>query len=184
MNKQIILLIIIALIAGIIYWASQTQKAAQTETIPNQSETSGDLDQSQLEIQQTPGSQPPATESGTQGPTAGNSTSTTACTLEAKICPDGSSVGRTGPNCEFAPCPSETSCNGTTCTATTSQEITCSDELRAGDACAQIYDPVCATVQIQCIKAPCNPIKQTFSNACTACHNKLVPGYSKGECQN
>ena len=29
-----------------------------------------------------------------------------ACTAEAKICPDGSSVGRTGPNCEFAPCPS------------------------------------------------------------------------------
>ncbi|MBU2101293.1 DUF333 domain-containing protein [Patescibacteria group bacterium] len=28
-----------------------------------------------------------------------------ACTLEAKICPDGSSVGRTGPNCEFSPCP-------------------------------------------------------------------------------
>jgi hypothetical protein len=30
----------------------------------------------------------------------------TACTLEALICPDGSSVGRVGPNCEFAPCPS------------------------------------------------------------------------------
>lgn len=29
----------------------------------------------------------------------------TACTLDALICPDGSSVGRTGPNCEFAPCP-------------------------------------------------------------------------------
>lgn len=28
-----------------------------------------------------------------------------ACSQEAKICPDGSSVGRTGPNCEFAPCP-------------------------------------------------------------------------------
>ena len=28
-----------------------------------------------------------------------------ACTTEAKICPDGSSVGRTGPNCEFAECP-------------------------------------------------------------------------------
>jgi hypothetical protein len=28
-----------------------------------------------------------------------------ACTMEAKICPNGSSVGRTGPNCEFAPCP-------------------------------------------------------------------------------
>lgn len=27
------------------------------------------------------------------------------CTTEAKICPDGTGVGRTGPNCEFAPCP-------------------------------------------------------------------------------
>lgn len=30
-----------------------------------------------------------------------------ACTMEAKICPDGSAVGRTGPNCEFAACPRE-----------------------------------------------------------------------------
>lgn len=29
-----------------------------------------------------------------------------ACTQEAKLCPDGSAVGRTGPNCEFAQCPS------------------------------------------------------------------------------
>lgn len=28
-----------------------------------------------------------------------------ACTMDAKICPDGSAVGRQGPNCEFAPCP-------------------------------------------------------------------------------
>ena len=28
-----------------------------------------------------------------------------ACTQEGKICPDGSVVGRTGPNCEFSPCP-------------------------------------------------------------------------------
>jgi hypothetical protein len=28
-----------------------------------------------------------------------------ACTLEAKLCPDGSSVGREGPNCEFKACP-------------------------------------------------------------------------------
>ncbi len=27
-----------------------------------------------------------------------------ACTQEAKVCPDGSSVGRTGPNCAFAAC--------------------------------------------------------------------------------
>ena len=28
-----------------------------------------------------------------------------ACTLEAKLCPDGSSVGRIPPDCDFAPCP-------------------------------------------------------------------------------
>lgn len=28
-----------------------------------------------------------------------------ACTEEAKQCPDGSYVGRTGPKCSFAPCP-------------------------------------------------------------------------------
>ena len=27
-----------------------------------------------------------------------------ACTLEAKLCPDGSAVGRSGPSCAFAPC--------------------------------------------------------------------------------
>jgi hypothetical protein len=31
----------------------------------------------------------------------------TACTLDAKLCPDGTAVGRTGPNCEFAKCPGE-----------------------------------------------------------------------------
>ncbi|TSC75278.1 MAG: hypothetical protein G01um101430_485 [Parcubacteria group bacterium Gr01-1014_30] len=30
-----------------------------------------------------------------------------ACTQEAKLCPDGSYVGRTGPNCEFAACAGE-----------------------------------------------------------------------------
>ncbi len=31
--------------------------------------------------------------------------SSIACTQEAKLCPDGSSVGRTEPNCEFVYCP-------------------------------------------------------------------------------
>lgn len=38
-----------------------------------------------------------------------SNTSTTSlpvsCTMDAKICPDGSAVGRSGPKCEFAPCP-------------------------------------------------------------------------------
>lgn len=33
------------------------------------------------------------------------STEPVACTMDAKMCPDGSYVGRTGPTCEFAACP-------------------------------------------------------------------------------
>jgi hypothetical protein len=47
-----------------------------------------------------------------------------ACTMEAKICPDGTSVGRSGPKCEFAPCPvvqkptpTEANQNQATCTS-------------------------------------------------------------------
>lgn len=35
-----------------------------------------------------------------------------ACTMEAKLCPDGSYVGRTGPNCEFTPCPTASAGSG------------------------------------------------------------------------
>jgi len=35
----------------------------------------------------------------------------TACTMDAKICPDGSAVSRVGPSCEFAPCPVSPSAN-------------------------------------------------------------------------
>lgn len=38
-------------------------------------------------------------------PEASTSPLPVACTMEAKICPDGSAVGRSGPKCEFAPCP-------------------------------------------------------------------------------
>lgn len=34
----------------------------------------------------------------------GGSSQPVACTMEAKLCPDGSGVGRSGPDCAFAPC--------------------------------------------------------------------------------
>lgn len=37
----------------------------------------------------------------------GESDSGVACPTDAMICPDGSAVGRIGPQCEFAPCPGE-----------------------------------------------------------------------------
>ncbi len=66
----------------------------------------------------------------------------------------------------------------------TTKGTVCIAEQRKAEVCAQIYQPVCATVQIQCIKAPCDPIKQTFENVCTACQNSLVASYTQGECKN
>jgi len=104
-----------------------------------------------------------------------------ACTEEAKICPDGSAVGRTGPNCEFTACPAVTGLEPEPVPVT--GEKFCKDGQR-NLACIEIYQPVCATVNIQCIKAPCYPIKQTFSSSCHACANNLVTSYTEGACTN
>lgn len=37
--------------------------------------------------------------------TSANTTTSYECNADAKVCPDGSSVGRTGAKCEFAACP-------------------------------------------------------------------------------
>ncbi|MDQ5949393.1 MAG: hypothetical protein QG589_519 [Patescibacteria group bacterium] len=62
-----------------------------------------------------------------------------ACTMEAKLCPDGKTyVGRTGPRCEFSACPTTTpkcdtgllympSCNGVPVQNPNTCEITCSN---------------------------------------------------------
>lgn len=38
------------------------------------------------------------------------------CTMDAKLCKDGSFVGRTGPNCDFALCPGVSPTVTPTCT--------------------------------------------------------------------
>ena len=60
--------------------------------------------------------------------------------------------------------------------------VKCTAGQRDVDACITLYEPVCATVNIQCITAPCDPIKETFSNSCVACRNPLVDSYLPGEC--
>jgi hypothetical protein len=58
----------------------------------------------------------------------------------------------------------------------------CQTSNRQAEVCNQIYDPVCASINVQCLKAPCPTIKQTFGNACEACRDILVDSYTKGEC--
>jgi hypothetical protein len=58
----------------------------------------------------------------------------------------------------------------------------CLPEQRNVDACIEIYQPVCASVNVQCVTTPCHPVQETFENSCKACMNSLVNSYSKGEC--
>ena len=58
----------------------------------------------------------------------------------------------------------------------------CLPEQRGIDACIEIYQPVCASVNVQCVTTPCDPVQETFANSCKACINSLVSTYTKGEC--
>ena len=98
------------------------------------------------------------------------------CTMDAKLCPDGSAVGRIGPDCSFAPCP-EPSTN----TPENQEKTECKPSDRKADVCAEIYQPVCGwfNTQIQCIKYPC---ASTYSNGCFACIDDKVAYYTNAEC--
>ena len=58
----------------------------------------------------------------------------------------------------------------------------CLPEQRNVDACIEIYQPVCASVNVQCVTTPCDPVQEIFANSCKACKNSLVSSYTKGEC--
>ncbi len=58
----------------------------------------------------------------------------------------------------------------------------CLPEQRDVDACIEIYQPVCGTVNVQCVTTPCDPAQETFANSCEACTNSLVSSYTNGEC--
>jgi endonuclease YncB( thermonuclease family) len=62
-----------------------------------------------------------------------------ACTEEAKICPDGSAVGRIPPNCDFAPCPQTSICKGTArCFNGTVTKITDGDTLEVNNTSVRL----------------------------------------------
>ena len=111
-----------------------------------------------------------------------------ACTMEAKLCPDGSAVGRTGPNCEFAACPGEPGAGGGdaggTITGTVAYKSGISGVVLAGPTCPverDPPDPACAdkpiATNINVSRAGSTQIfAQTKSNASGEFSFSLPPG--------
>jgi len=94
-----------------------------------------------------------------------------ACTEEARVCPDGTSVGRVGPDCEFEKCPSGDD-----------GRFYCEASQRGVEACIEIYQPVCGwfdSEKIQCMTYPC---AKTYSNSCFSCQNPDVLYWTDGGC--
>jgi hypothetical protein len=102
-----------------------------------------------------------------------------ACTMDAKMCPDGSYVGRIGPRCEFAPCPN-------TCV--------CPSGYRAdGNICnpkCYYSQPPCLAPSIACkeeeneteppiLGASCGTVTPGYQNEC--CERKGYEGWNQEE---
>ena len=134
-----------------------------------------------------------------------------ACTEEAKICPDGSAVGRTGPDCEFAPCPgtggvgmanpASVFCEeqGGTLEIRTDAEsegqigicilpygIECEEWAYFRGECPEKH--VCTEAEKAAemctleYMPTCGDNGVTYGNKCAACASKNIDSYTPGEC--
>lgn len=67
------------------------------------------------------------------------------------------------------PCPDDGDPLTPRCLAAVQSEVVAKAQIVVGSvACTKEYKPVCASKQVVCIKAPCNPIQQTYGNRCVA----------------
>ena len=94
------------------------------------------------------------------------------CNADAKICPDGSSVGRTGPKCEFAACPSLDRTEATVTTflggSATAMNVTLQPKQVVSDSrCAE---------GVQCIWAGPVEVRTVMSTQVSHGEQVLTPG--------
>lgn len=57
----------------------------------------------------------------------------------------------------------------------------CEDDITSAEFCTEEYKPVCGELEVQCIRAPCPPIRQTYGNRCLA-EKENAKNIIEGEC--
>jgi len=92
---------------------------------------------------------------------AGGDENQVFCTMEAKQCPDGSYVGRGGPKCEFAACPTATSASTTTTQGTQINKKVTAYNFSVTPT-EVVEDSRCPT-DVQCIHAGTVRVKATLA---------------------
>lgn len=106
-----------------------------------------------------------------------------ACTMDAKICPDGTAVGRVAPSCEFAACPSPTKPTPTTPPANNtgscyiggcSSQI-CSDDPNVASTCEFKEEYACYRTA-KCERQPSGQCGWTPSSELSMCVEKAKSG--------
>ena len=94
MNRTYLIIIALVLIAVALFFGFKGQRT-EAPTVLNPDQVTG--------VDTNPTGVTPVENTSSEIPEG------VACTMDAKLCPDGSYVGRTGPKCEFKACPGETS---------------------------------------------------------------------------
>ncbi len=87
-----------------------------------------------------------------------------ACTMEAKLCPDGSYVGRSGPKCEFTACPSTSIPMGATADLTLQVGGTAS-AFGVSITVGKVLEDSRCPIDVQCIQAGTVRVKTQLVSA-------------------
>ncbi|MDP2630316.1 MAG: Gmad2 immunoglobulin-like domain-containing protein [Candidatus Uhrbacteria bacterium] len=98
-----------------------------------------------------------------------------ACTQEAKQCPDGSSVSRTGPNCEFTPCPAQKPKPASECTKDSDcpSSLYLCQEIQGSRTACPSNDPSCVPAYT-IIKGECRLKENNWCHVNSDCSNGNV----------
>jgi hypothetical protein len=88
-------------------------------------------------------------------------------------------------NCARTDSGSQWACTEMACDIATTYVPVCTKYARWEEPtmCTMDYNPVCGSVQVECVTTPCEPVEQTFGNACSMAANPRATFLHRWECK-